>query len=80
MEVIKENAQVIEDKTKIQKLVPEYGKMALQSSVYTSKRDYSLLNSLFVKKHPHRSRGREDVIGCFWEGGKQRTMGKTFEI
>jgi hypothetical protein len=23
-----------------------------------------------VEEHPHRSRGREDVIGCFWEGGK----------
>jgi hypothetical protein len=24
----------------------------------------------WVEKHPHRSRGREDVIGCFWERGK----------
>jgi hypothetical protein len=24
-----------------------------------------------VEEHRHRSRGREDVIGCFWEGGKQ---------
>jgi hypothetical protein len=24
----------------------------------------------WVEEHPHRSRGREDVIGCFWEGGK----------
>ena len=33
----------------------------------------------WVEEHPHRSRGREDVIGCFWEGGK---LGKgiTFEI
>ena len=23
-----------------------------------------------VEEHPHRSRGREDVIGCFREGGK----------
>jgi hypothetical protein len=23
-----------------------------------------------VKEHPHRSRGREDMIGCFWEVGK----------
>ena len=32
-----------------------------------------------VEEHPHRSRGREDVIGCFWEGGK---LGKgiTFEV
>ena len=32
-----------------------------------------------VKEHPHRSRGSEDVIGCFWEGGK---LGKeiTFEM
>jgi hypothetical protein len=22
------------------------------------------------KEHTHRSRWREDVIGCFWEGGK----------
>ena len=31
-----------------------------------------------VEEQPHRSRGREDVIGCFWEGGK---LGKgiTFE-
>jgi hypothetical protein len=24
----------------------------------------------WVEEHPHRSREREDVIGCFWEGGK----------
>jgi hypothetical protein len=31
-----------------------------------------------VEEHPHRSRRREDVIGCFQEGGK---LGKgiTFE-
>jgi hypothetical protein len=30
-------------------------------------------------KHPHRSSGKEDVIVCFWEGGK---LGKgiTFEM
>jgi hypothetical protein len=21
----------------------------------------------WVEEHPHRSRGREDVIGCFWD-------------
>ena len=33
----------------------------------------------WVQEHLHRSRGREDVIGCFWGGGK---LGKgiTFEI
>ena len=33
----------------------------------------------WVEEHPHRSRGREDVIGCFQEGGK---LGKgiTFEM
>jgi hypothetical protein len=33
----------------------------------------------WVEEHPHRIRGREDVIGCFWEGGK---LGKwmTFEM
>ena len=32
-----------------------------------------------VEEHPLRSRGREDVIGCFWEGEK---LGKgiTFEM
>jgi hypothetical protein len=24
----------------------------------------------WVEEHPHRSRGREDMIGCFQEGGK----------
>jgi hypothetical protein len=24
----------------------------------------------WVEEHPHRSRGREDVIECFQEGGK----------
>ena len=35
--------------------------------------------SEWVEEHPHRSRGREVVIGCFREGGK---LGKgiTFEI
>jgi hypothetical protein len=34
---------------------------------------------VWVEEHPHRSRRREDVIGCFWEGGK---LGKgiTFEM
>jgi hypothetical protein len=33
----------------------------------------------WVEEHPHRSRGREDVIGCFWGVGK---LGKeiTFEM
>ena len=32
----------------------------------------------WVEEHPHRSWGREDVIGCFWEG---RKLGKgTFEM
>jgi hypothetical protein len=33
----------------------------------------------WVEKYPHRSRGREDVIVCFQEGGK---LGKgiTFEM
>jgi hypothetical protein len=33
----------------------------------------------WVEEHPHRSRGREDVIRCFREGGK---WGKeiTFEM
>jgi hypothetical protein len=25
----------------------------------------------WVEEHPHRKKGREDVIGCFWKGGKQ---------
>jgi hypothetical protein len=33
----------------------------------------------WVKEHPHRSRGREDVIGCFQEGGKPG-KGMTFEM
>jgi hypothetical protein len=33
----------------------------------------------WVEEHPHRSRGREDVIGCFWEGGKLR-KGIPFEM
>ena len=34
---------------------------------------------MWVDEHPHRSRVREDVIGCFQEGGK---LGKgiTFEM
>jgi hypothetical protein len=32
-----------------------------------------------VVEHPHRSKGREDVIVCFWEGGKPR-KGITFEM
>jgi hypothetical protein len=33
----------------------------------------------WVEEHPHRSRGREDGIGGFWEG---RKLGKgiTFEM
>jgi hypothetical protein len=33
----------------------------------------------WVEEHPHRSRGREDVIGCFQEGEK---LGKgiTFDM
>ena len=31
----------------------------------------------WVEEHPHRSRGREDGIGCFWEGGK---LGKGITI
>ena len=34
---------------------------------------------LWVEEHPHRSRGREDVIGCFQEGGKPG-KGMTFEM
>jgi hypothetical protein len=33
----------------------------------------------WVEEHPHRSRGREDVIGCFWEVGKPG-KGITFEL
>jgi hypothetical protein len=32
-----------------------------------------------VEEHPHRNRGREDVIGYFWEGGKPRKR-ITFEM
>ena len=28
-----------------------------------------------VEEHPHRIRGREDVIGCFWEGGRETRRG-----
>jgi hypothetical protein len=33
----------------------------------------------WVEEHPHRSKGREDVIGCFLEG---RKLGKgiTFQM
>jgi hypothetical protein len=33
----------------------------------------------WVEEHTHRSRGRKEVIGCFWERGK---TGKeiTFEM
>jgi hypothetical protein len=32
-----------------------------------------------VEEHSHRSKGKEDSIGCFWEGGN---LGKgiTFEM
>ena len=33
----------------------------------------------WVEEHPHRSRGREDVIGCFQEGEKPQ-KGITFEM
>jgi hypothetical protein len=33
----------------------------------------------WVFEHPHRRRGKEDVIGCFWEGGKLE-KGITFEM
>jgi hypothetical protein len=33
----------------------------------------------WVKEHPHRSRRRENVIGCFWEGEKPG-KGITFEM
>jgi hypothetical protein len=32
-----------------------------------------------VEDNPHRSRGREPVIGYFWDGGKP-VKGITFEI
>jgi hypothetical protein len=25
---------------------------------------------VWMEEHPHSSRGREDLIGCFWEAGK----------
>jgi hypothetical protein len=34
---------------------------------------------VWVEEHPHRSRGREDVIGCFLKGGKLG-KGTTFGI
>jgi hypothetical protein len=33
----------------------------------------------WVEQYHHRSRGREDVIGCFWERGKLG-MAITFEM
>jgi hypothetical protein len=33
----------------------------------------------WVVEHPHRSRGREDMIECFQEGGKPG-KGITFEM
>jgi hypothetical protein len=33
----------------------------------------------WVEEHPHRSRGRKDRIGCFWEGGNTG-KGVTFEM
>ena len=33
----------------------------------------------WVENHPHGSRGREDVIACFCEGGKPG-KGITFEM
>jgi hypothetical protein len=33
----------------------------------------------WVEKHPYRSRRREDVTVCFWEGGKPGNS-ITFEI
>jgi hypothetical protein len=33
----------------------------------------------WMEEHPHRSRGREVVIECFWEGGKTG-KGITFEM
>jgi hypothetical protein len=29
----------------------------------------------WVEEHPHRSRGKKDVIGCFWKGGKPGEKG-----
>jgi hypothetical protein len=28
-----------------------------------------------VKEHPHRSKGKEDVIRYFWEGGRETRKG-----
>jgi hypothetical protein len=33
----------------------------------------------WVEEYSHKSMGREDVIGCFWEGGKSG-KGITFEM
>jgi hypothetical protein len=33
----------------------------------------------WVEEDLHRSRGRKDVIGCFWEGGKPGRV-ITFEM
>jgi hypothetical protein len=33
----------------------------------------------WVEEHPSRSRWREDVIGCFWEGRKRGKI-ITFEM
>jgi hypothetical protein len=33
----------------------------------------------WVEEYPYRNRGREDVIGCFWEEGKPG-KGITFEM
>jgi hypothetical protein len=33
----------------------------------------------WVEENPHRSRRREYVVGCFWEGRKQG-KGITFEM
>jgi hypothetical protein len=33
----------------------------------------------WMEKHPHRSSGKEDVIGYFWEGEKPK-KGITFEM
>jgi hypothetical protein len=33
----------------------------------------------WVEEHPHRSKGREDVLGCFWERGIPG-KGITFEM
>jgi hypothetical protein len=33
----------------------------------------------WVKEHPHRSWGKEEVIGCFWEVANRESM-ITFEM